>query len=82
MPESRNRPKHYHHVHPASHSIPAKRKRSAAVVLAIAAAILGLAVAFFLQGEDALPLIIGALTGAVIGYFIGYKMDKAFAKNK
>ena len=81
MPESRNRQKHHHHPSTA-HRGPAKRKRSAASVLAILAAILGLAVAFFSQGADALWMIIGAALGAVIGYLIGYNMDKAIEKDK
>ena len=81
MPESRNRQKHDHH-HSTAHHGPAKRKRSAASVLAILAAILGLAVAFFSQGADALWMIIGAALGAVIGYLIGSNMDKAIEKDK
>jgi uncharacterized membrane protein YqgA involved in biofilm formation len=81
MPESRNRHKHHLH-HQAPHHAPAKPKRSAALVLAILAAILGLGVAFFAQDADALWMIIGAVSGAVIGYIVGHNMDKAIEKNK
>lgn len=82
MPESRNRHKHHHPHHPAPlHSHP-KRKRSAAAVLSILTAILGLAVAFFSQGADLLWLITGSASGAVVGYFIGHNMDKTIEKNK
>ena len=76
MPESRQRHKHHpHHVQmPHTH---AKPKRSAAAVLAIIAAILGLAVAFFTQGPDILWMILGAGLGAIIGYLIGHNMDQA-----
>ncbi len=80
MPESRNRHKHHHHV-PAHHT-PVKAKRSAALVLAILAAILGLAVTFFTQGTDVVWMIIGAASGAFIGYLIGHNMDKTLEKNK
>ncbi|MEJ7682461.1 MAG: hypothetical protein WKG06_32335 [Segetibacter sp.] len=82
MPESRNRHKHHHHIHPASPHANVKPKRSAASVLAILAAILGLAVAFFSQGADVLWMITGAASGAIIGYFLGYSIDKSIEKNK
>lgn len=80
MPESRNRHKHHHphHAsHPALHQPRVKRKRSAASVLALLAAMLGLAVAFFSQGTDAAWMITGAVSGALIGYVVGRNMDKA-----
>jgi uncharacterized membrane protein YgaE (UPF0421/DUF939 family) len=82
MPESRNRQKHHHHHQQTAHHAPAKHKRSAAFVLAILAAVFGLAVAYFSQGVDALWMVIGAALGAVIGYLIGYNMDKAIEKDK
>lgn len=80
MPESRNRHKHHHNVQ--THHTPVKPKRSAAAVLAILAAILGLTIAYFTQGADLLWMIIGVAFGAVIGYLIGHNMDKAFANSK
>ena len=80
MPESRNRHKHHHH-HPAPpHRPQAKVKRSAAFVIAIITAILGLAVAFFTQGADPMWLIMGAASGAVVGYVVGRSMDKSLEK--
>lgn len=78
MPESRNRHKHHHNVQ--VHHAHAKPKRSAATVLAIIAAILGLAVAYFTQGADILWMIIGTVSGALIGYFVGHNMDKSIEK--
>lgn len=77
MPESRNRHKHHQQQHLQSPHAPAKSKRSAALVLAIVAAILGLAVAYFTQGTDVVWMIAGAAAGAVIGYLVGHNMDKA-----
>jgi hypothetical protein len=79
MPESRHRHKHHHH-HVQVHHAPVKSKRSAAGVLAILAAILGLAVAYFTQGVDVLWIIVGIVSGAIIGYFIGHSMDKTLQK--
>ena len=83
MPESRNRHKHthtHHHQPATSHHTQPKVKRSAAFVVAILAAILGLAVAFFTQGADIMWMIMGAVTGAVIGYVVGRSMDKSLEK--
>ncbi len=84
MPESRNRHKRHHspHHHVQTHHTHVKSKRSAATVLAILAAILGLVVAYFTQGADLLWMLIGAAFGAVIGYLIGRNMDKAFGNSK
>lgn len=79
MPQSRNR--HKHHQHVQVHHTPAKAKRSAALILAILAAILGLAVAFFTQGADLVWILFGAASGAIIGYLVGHNMDKAIEKN-
>lgn len=83
MPESRTRHKHHSH-HPQYNSphTTIKARRSAAVVLATIAAILGFAVAYFSQGADILWMVIGAVSGAIIGYIVGRNMDKSFASNK
>lgn len=82
MPQSRNRPKHHHHQHHPvhTHHTPAKAKRSAAFVVSVVAAILGLAVAYFTQGPDIFWMIVGTAAGAVIGYLVGRSMDKSIEK--
>jgi hypothetical protein len=89
MPESRNRAKHHHHQHPhrpqnpsmpVRHNTLARARKSAAFVVSILAAVLGLAVAFFTQGADAFWLIAGTLGGAIIGYLVGRSMDKSIQK--
>ncbi len=80
MPESRNRHRHHQHHPVPPHHAPAKAKRSAAFVLTIIAAVLGLAVAWFTQGTDVMWMIIGTTSGAVIGYLVGHSMDKSIAK--
>ncbi len=80
MPESRNRNKHHHAQQPSAHHA-AKTKRSAALVVSILTAVLGLAVAYFTRGTDATTLITGTLIGGAIGFILGKGMDKSFAKN-
>jgi hypothetical protein len=50
------------------------------LVVAILCAILGFAVAFFTQGADAFWMIVGAASGALIGYLVGSSMDKSIKK--
>lgn len=81
MPESRSRHRH-HHPHQAvipQHTT-RKVKRSAAVVMSCVVALAGLAVAFFTKGNDYLLLVVGAIFGAVIGFFIGRSMDSSVEK--
>lgn len=82
MPESRNRVKHHHPHHPhhptAHHQ--KKIKRSAALVVAVLVAILGLAIAFLTQGADTFWLLTGTISGALAGYFVGRSMDKSIEK--
>lgn len=80
MPESRNRHKHPHQVQ--THHAPAKYKLSVAVVLAVFTAILGLAIAFFTVGTDVVWLIIGAVSGGLIGYFAGLTIDRSLERNR
>jgi len=77
MPQSRNRHKHHHHHPVHSHSTAVKVKRTAAFVVSILVALLGLAVAYFTQGPDGWWMLVGAASGAVIGYFVGHSMDKS-----
>jgi uncharacterized membrane protein YfcA len=83
MPQSRNRPKHHSHHHsvPGTHHQRVKVKRSAAFVVAIITAILGLAVTYFTQGADVLWMIAGTVAGAIIGYLVGRSMDKSIKKS-
>jgi uncharacterized membrane protein YfcA len=81
MPESRNRHKHHHHHQPVSpHHTRTKVKRSSAFVVAVITATLGLAVTYFTRGDDVYSLVIGAASGAIIGYFVGRSMDKSIEK--
>ena len=80
MPRSRLWHKHHHHSQ--VHHVDSKAKHSAAFILAVIAAMLGLAVAFFTQGADVLWMLIGAVAGALIGYLVGHSMDKAVEENK
>lgn len=83
MPQSRNRPKHHHPVHhhvASSHTVQRKIKRSAAFVISILTAVLGLAVAYFTKGADFFWLFVGAGIGAAAGYLVGRGLDKSIEK--
>ncbi len=72
--------KHRHQSYPP-HAAGASRKpkRSAAIILAIIAAIMGLSLAWLMADPHDFNLIwlpAGAVFGAVIGYLVGHAIDK------
>ncbi len=77
MPQSKNRKAHKHHVDYVPHK---KERKSAVTIAMIVCTILALGIAFFAE-LPIIGLVIGAIAGAVIGYFGGKEMDKAFDKN-
>lgn len=92
MPISKHRRKHgHHHHHPKAqpkggHSAPVAARpvarRSAVTMMVILLAIFGTGIAFLSAGADATWLAVGALLGAVAGYFTGQGMDRMATKNK
>ncbi len=81
MPQSRNRPKHSQHHPLPNHTNRPQAKRSAAVVIAVLGAIMGLSVAYFTQGAEVFWLIAGPLAGAVLGFIVGRGMDKSLKES-
>lgn len=78
MPQSKKRKTHKH-----SHQdfIPHQKERKSAVKLAIiVCVVLALGIAYFATEGNIIALIIGAISGVVIGYFGGKQMDKSFEK--
>ncbi len=77
MPQSKNRKAHKHHAD----FVPHKKERKSAVSIAmIVCTILAFGIARFAE-LSVIGLVCGAIAGAVIGYFGGKEMDKAFDKN-
>lgn len=73
MPESRNRAGHQYQK-PAD--VPASQRVRGRIMWAILFAIFGLGIAFFAAGGNWIVLTIGAILGALIGYFAGKSMEK------
>jgi membrane associated rhomboid family serine protease len=73
MPQSRQRHGH-HYQKPAD--IPASQRVKGRIIWAILFAIFGLGIAFFASGTNWVALLIGALFGAVVGYFAGKSMEQ------
>jgi divalent metal cation (Fe/Co/Zn/Cd) transporter len=73
MPSSRKRQGH-HYQKPAA--IPSKQRTDGRTFWAILIGIFGLFIAYFAAGNNAIALAIGALLGAVAGYYIGKSMEK------
>lgn len=83
MPQSRHRHKHHqkqqrtHTSHPDQAPVKARRKRSAALILAFVAAIFGSVIGAFSSESDLVWIIIGAVVGSIAGYMIGKEADKS-----
>lgn len=72
MARSHHRKKHKH-FQPPPHA--RKAKGGAASLLAIVGAVAGLAIAFFADQENIVLWITGLVIGALLGYFIGRRID-------
>lgn len=77
MPRSRNRPGH-HYQKPAD--IPARQRMKGRIVWAILFGVFGLAIAYFASGGSYPALIVGALIGCVLGYWVGKNMEQQAVK--
>lgn len=73
MPESRNRPGHPFHK-PAD--IPSSQRVKGKIMWALLFAVFGLLISYFAAGFNYIVLIIATFAAAIIGYFIGKKMEK------
>lgn len=80
MPTSRHRKKHKQQQHPTR--VHTKRRGSAASVMAIAGAIVGLAVTYLASNANLIWVVIITILGAIIGFLIGKTLDKAAQKGK
>jgi len=78
MPESRTRPGHHEHQEPSP--IPSRQRTKGRTVWAILLAVLALAIAYFAVGPNYAILAGATVAGALIGYFMGMRMEKD-AKN-
>lgn len=79
MPKSKKR-KHHHDFHQQPHTAKADKPKSAVLVTGIFCCLLGIGIAYFAAGASLLWLLIGAVAGAVSGYFFGLQIDKSFTK--
>lgn len=82
MPTSRHRKKHKQQTHQHANTVYTKRRGSAASVLAIAGAIVGLAVTYLASNANWIWVIVITIIGACIGYSIGKTLDKTTQKGK
>ena len=73
MPESRNRPGHPFQK-PAD--IPSSQRVKGKIMWALLLAVFGLLISYFAAGLNYKVLIVATLASAIIGYFIGKKMEK------
>ncbi len=74
MPQSRKRPGHHEFKKPAD--IPSSQRIKGRVFVSILMVVFGLLLAYFAVGANYIVLGTVALACAVLGYFIGKKMEK------
>jgi len=82
MPRSKKRKSH-HEFHPPANAVKSKKNKSAVPVGIVFLAIIGIGIAYFAMGSTDLWLLwicIGAVVGAIGGYYFGLQIDKAFSK--
>ena len=77
MPERRKRPGH-RYQQPAD--IPANERVKAKILWAILFGVFGLLIAYFAVGTNYIILIVATVVAAIIGYFIGKRMEKKIDK--
>lgn len=78
MPQSKKRKSQKHeHIDYIPH---AKEKKSTVPLAITVCVVLALGIAWFAAGDSIIGLLTGAAAGAVVGYFAGKEMDKAFSK--
>lgn len=80
MPTSRHRKKHKQQPHTTP--VHTRRRGSAASVMAIVGAIVGLAITYLASNANWIWVVIITIVGAIIGYSIGRTLDKAAEKGK
>lgn len=78
MPESRKRPGHHEHKKPAD--IPSGQRIKGRVFVSILMVAFGLLIAYFSVGANYPVLLMVVALSAVIGYFIGKKMEMEAGK--
>lgn len=79
MAKSKRRKQH-HDFHPPAHQDKTQKSKSAVLVAGIFFCILGIGIAYFAYGTNLLGLLIGAVAGAIGGYFFGLQINKSFSK--
>jgi hypothetical protein len=81
MPHSRNRPQHHQHQHhgPTAPSTPKRRKESAAIIFAVFFGVVGFIIGYLTVGTQ-WQLYAIALFSALIGFFVGRKVDRSVKK--
>ncbi len=82
MPRSKKR-KNHHDYRPPANAVKSKKNRSAVSVSIVFFALIGIGMAYFAAGSKPswlLWLVVGAVAGAIGGYYFGRQIDRSFLK--
>ncbi len=73
MPNSRKR--HGHHEYQKAADIPSAQRTKGRIIWALLLGVFGLIIGWS-ASDNSIAIVIGALIGAVVGYFIGKRMEE------
>lgn len=74
MSKNNKRKSHHYHPNPAT-PLQGKQKTNGQNLWALLLALFGLLIALFAFGTNPVALLVGALAGGALGYFLGTKME-------
>ncbi|MCU7552401.1 glycine zipper domain-containing protein [Chitinophagaceae bacterium LB-8] len=81
MPQSKKRHVHHQYQKPST-SIPARQAIKGRIIWALLIGVFGLLIGAFASESGYAAMIIGALAGSLLGYFIGKNMEEEARKDK
>ena len=83
MPESKSRHQHKHssqHDKPRAAHAKHKKINQSIIVAVLFFALIGLGISYFIGSSSVIELIIGTLTGGIVGYIFGKQVNKSLLK--
>ena len=74
MPRSRKRPGHHEYRKPSD--IPSKQRTKGRTIFSFLFAVFAVVIVLFAAGTNIIAIVGAAIAGGLIGYFVGWNMEK------